>query len=332
MAVTPQTNATIGEIAEALAGADDICICGHVNPDGDCLGSQLALAAALRALGKRVACLLASTAPVDQRFAYLPGIEDMVPAASFDGPCSTFVAVDTPTLERLGDGAAIHDRAELTVTIDHHAVDARMSDLSYTDPDVAATAQLAWGLVGCLPVKADAAMATCCYTGLMTDTGRFQYQNTDAAALQAAAQMVAVGADAAAIACAVYQQRSLASVQLEARALERMRLLADGQAALSWVTRDDMDAVGASKPDTEPLIDALRNIAGVRVACMLREEEGQVRGSLRAKDGTDVAALAQQLGGGGHRAAAGFTIEGALDEALERVQPALESLVGQPVR
>ena len=140
MSVTPQTNADLPAIAQALAERDDIVISGHVSPDGDCLGSQLVLAHALRALGKRATCVLATDEPYDEKLAFMPGMEGMVPASSFEGPVGAFVAVDVPTVERMGDAAALHDAAALTVTVDHHAVPTSMADLTYVDPDAAATA------------------------------------------------------------------------------------------------------------------------------------------------------------------------------------------------
>ena len=136
--------------------------------------------------------------------------------------------------------------------------------------------------------------------------------------------MVAAGADAALVARQVYQSRPLASLRLEGAAVGRMRLNAAGSVAMSWVAREDFERFGAAAADAEPLVDALRSLAGVRVACMLREQDGAVRGSLRAKDDTDVAAVAGLFGGGGHRAAAGFTLEVPLEEATAQVAAALE--------
>ena len=290
MAVTPQTNTDLGAIAEALRSRDDFIICGHVSPDGDCLGSQLGLAAALKGLGKRVTCLLAKDEPIDERLGFLPGAAELVPAASFDGIARTFVAVDVPTRERIGEAAAaLLEGCDLTVTVDHHAVDSTMTDLVYVDPDAASTTMLVWELAGLLGAERAGDVAQCCYTGLVTDTGRFQYQNTDAAAMRAASEMVEAG----------------------------------GAYALSWLSCDDFEATGAVKADAEPIIDALRSVAGVRVACMLREQGDVVRGSLRAKDDTDVAAVARSFGGGGHVAAAGFTLSCTLDEARRLVDEAL---------
>ena len=162
----------------------------------------------------------------------------------------------------------------------------------------------------------------------MTDTGRFQYQNADARAFSLGAEMVSRGAEPAHIGSAFYQNRTLASVKLEAAAISHLRLIAGGSAALSYVSADDMAACGAVKADAEPLVDILRSIAGVRVACMLREQPDGVRGSLRAKDDTDVSALARRFGGGGHRAAAGFSVKDAsVLEAVELLAEKVADLV-----
>lgn len=318
------TQSDLERIAAELQKGNDFVICGHVSPDGDCLGSQLALACALRSLGKRVRCVFATDGVYDRGLAFLPGMEEIVPACSYDGPLDTFVAVDVPTTERMGDAARLHEEARLTVTIDHHAAPATVSDLNYVDPDAAATAEIVWKLVRLMGVSPTPELATCAYTGLVTDTGRFQYQNTSAAALAAAAEMVKAGADAARIARQVYQNRTLASVLLEARAIKRMRLRCDGKVALSWLSLGDFIECNANKNDAEPLIDVLRSLSGVRVACMLREQEDAVRGSFRAKDETDVAALARTFGGGGHKAAAGFTVEGSLAHAVQLVEGLLD--------
>ena len=329
MTATPQSNATLAEIAEALLERNSFAVCGHVSPDGDCIGSALALAAALRACGKRVVCLTASEDPLDATLATLPGADGIVPAKGFAGQIDAFVAVDTPSPSRLGDGAAVHERAPFTVTVDHHACEQRMSDLSYTDPDVASTTMLVWELAGLLGVERGSEIAQCAYTGLMTDTGGFRFQNADARAFFAAAEMVASGADPARAALGFFQNRSLASYALSQRAFDRLRLVDDAASvALAWITAADMEETGAVRADAEPIIEELRSIRGVRVACLLREQEGGVRGSLRAKDGTDVARIARHFGGGGHVAAAGFTTDGPIEEAAEAVAILLAAEAG----
>ncbi len=330
MSVTAHTNIGLEALANVLLERDDFVICGHVSPDGDCIGSQLGLMHALRSLGKRAVCLLAKDEPIDVRLDFLPGADELVPATLYTGPAATFVAVDVPMKDRMNAAAArLLDASELSVTVDHHAFDDRMSDYAYVDPSIASTTMIVWELAGLMGADRTGAVATCCYTGLVTDTGRFQYQNTDFDALRAAADMVDAGADPSTVARNIFQSRSLPSVRLETAALSRMRLGADGAYALSWLEQEDFARLGAVKADAEPIIDALRSLRGVRVACMLRDQGDSVRGSFRAKDATDVAELARSLGGGGHKAAAGFTVSGPIADAVERIQALLDDTFGE---
>ncbi|MEF9877376.1 DHH family phosphoesterase [Gordonibacter sp.] len=332
MSVTSQTNIDLAALAGFLREHDDFVICGHVSPDGDCLGSQLALMHALRSIGKRAVCLLAKDEPIDARLEFLPGVGGLLPAPGYAGPACTFVAVDVPTRDRM-NAAATHllTRCEHSATIDHHAADERMTEVAYVDPDAASTTMLVWELAGLIGADRSGAVAVCCYTGLVTDTGRFQYQNTDHAALAAAAAMVEAGAEPAMVARAIFQSRSLPSVQLEALVVDRARFGADGAYALSWLGLEDFARLGAVRADAEPVIDALRSLRGVAVACVLREQPDSVRGSFRAKDDTDVAALARTMGGGGHKAAAGFTISGPIEAAVERIGILLEKALGTDI-
>ena len=133
MTVTPQTNATLREIVRAIEDRDDFVLCGHVSPDGDCLGSQLALWHALRARGKNAACLLVKDDPTPASVSFLPGIDEMIPASLYAGSARTFIGLDVPTRERIGDAAcAILDSCSYSITVDHHAAPARMCDFART--------------------------------------------------------------------------------------------------------------------------------------------------------------------------------------------------------
>lgn len=321
--VTPQTNTTLSEIAERLVTLDDFVICGHVSPDGDCLGSQLGLYHALKNLGKSVTCLLARNEPIEMGLQFLPAIDRMVPASEYEGPARVFIAVDVPSVERLGTAATLHDQAEMRFTVDHHAYDVAMAEHTYVDPDSPSATMLIWELVKLLGEDLiDKQVATCCLTGLITDTGRFSYQNTTVHAFEWAAEMMRAGADPALINREFFQNRSIASLRLESIALERMEFFVDGAFVLSYLTQDDFKSCGAVKADAEILIDVLRSIHKVRVALILRENKyGEVRGSLRAKDDTtDVSRVARHFDGGGHKAAAGFTYHGFLPNAIDEVK------------
>lgn len=330
MSTTPQTNTTLADIAEVIRDHASFALCGHVNPDGDCLGSQLALAHVLKAMGKDARCLKAKDDPIDHALNFLPGASDLVPASRYEESPEVFIAVDVPTTERLGNGAAVQQRAQVTITIDHHACDATMSQLNYVDPDSASTTLLVWELISLLTDDVPRESAECCYTGLMTDTGRFQFQNADERAFRLAGEMVAAGANPSTCAIRVYQARTLASLKLEQAMLQHMTLAPSGLWALSYVTSEDFDATGAVKSDAESLIDTLRSLDGVRVVAILRDQGTGIRGSLRAKDEIlDVAEVARTFGGGGHKAAAGFTYQGTLEAAIEEIGRALDGLVAE---
>lgn len=319
-------NATLSQIAQALLAHDEYVIVGHVSPDGDCLGSQLALMHALHQLGKQACCVLATDATsIDASFLFLPGI-DMMIAAHEQTSAACVIALDVPSYDRMGaSAAALHKHAQFTITIDHHQNDKAISHLNYIDSQAASTTLLVWQLLDELSVSVTSDIALCTLTGLITDTGGFQYQNTDAFSLRCAAQMLEAGANLPYICTQVFQRRSLAALKLEHIALDRFELLLDGRMAITYVTQNDFTAVHALKTDADNIINALRNIDGVIVACVLREnaEDASIRGSLRAKDTTDVSAFAVQHNGGGHKAAAGMTLKGSMQTVYESIKQEL---------
>lgn len=317
-------NANARDMARALASCSSFVISGHVNPDGDCLGSALALAGALRAMGKEAQVVLVEDVPVEPGLRFLPGFECLVAAERCNMVPDAFIYVDVSVRERVGDAARIADAAAHRFAIDHHRGDEPVAELNLIDPDAASCSMLVWEVVKELGVDITPEIALCAYTGLMTDTGRFQYQNTDERAFVAAAQMVSAGADPALAGREFFQNRSLASLRLEQRMVGRMQVLHGGECAFSYITLDDFAECGAENADAESLIDTMRSVRGVRVACLLKERENLVRGSMRAKDDeTDVGAVARKLGGGGHRAAAGFTLKVPFDQAVDMVLAAL---------
>lgn len=315
------------QIADALSRAKDIAICGHVNPDGDCIGSELGIAHALEAQGKTVHCLLAHHDPVPYTLRFLPGADTLIPACDFRGKPDLFLTVDVPTAPRLGDAKSLHASAPQTVTIDHHAREHALSKLNYVDPDAPATCQIVWQLLPYMHVTPTQDIATCLLTGLMTDTGRFQYQNTTATSFDIAAAMVRAGAQPADICVHVFQSRTLSSIKLQNRMVDHIEFLGDNHdIVFSWLSMDDFEQTHATKQDSETLVSILRSIRGVRIACIIREQKDGIRGSLRAKDSTDVSVLAQKLGGGGHKAAAGFSYNGTLAQAQEYLRKELPGL------
>lgn len=310
-------------IVEAFDGHDDYLVCGHRSPDGDCMGSALGMTHLLHAMGKHAQPIYVSTEMLDEPFLHMPGADCLIPASQA-GPSPSFIMVDASDKGRLGDDAeALFEAASFTAVIDHHEADACIADICHIDSDAPSATCLVWELARAAGLAQDADLAACCYTGLMTDTGRFQYQNADERAFRLAAEMVATGIDVSRIAQDFYQSKTLASCQLESLVVERLELLAHDRIAFSWVCEDDLHRFEGTWADCEGLIDVLRSLRMVDIACVLKDHGSEVRGSLRSKDGTDVATIARGFGGGGHAAAAGFTLTCPLPEAIAQVKDVL---------
>lgn len=317
----------LATLARAMAKCDDFVICGHIGPDGDCIGSQLALWHALKSLGKTATCLLAKPGSIDKDLLFLPGASQMVPFEQYAGNPRACIAVDLSDPSRLGEGVEdLFHRAQQTFIVDHHETIAPPSDFAHIDTGAASTTMLVWELIDLLRAVRTADIANCCYTGLLTDTGRFQFQNTDARALNAAASMVSEGANPSLVARELFQNVRLTTLRLERLMLDRMEFGAKNRFVVSYLKLEDFANEGAVKSDADPLINVLRSIEGVQVACLLRETEDSVRGSFRAKNEIDVEELAREFGGGGHKAAAGFTLYEPMDKAFSVVKDRLNEL------
>lgn len=312
----------LSRISTVLMGAHHVALSGHINPDGDCLGSTLALAAALRICGIRADMLLADDGLPDL-YAFLPGYQGFRPASTYEGHPDVFVVLDTPTPTRLGCSLAIMQQTPVTIIIDHHPDMCDYADHSYCDVAAGAVGMLVWDLIVLMGVTPTPAIATACFTALVTDTGRFQYQNTTVSAFEHAALMQAAGAVPSQISREVYQNRTIACVELEARTIANIHFADQGHLVYSWVTEQDFAQTCSTRDDAESLPDILRSLRGVEVALLMRQEGGTIRASMRAKGARDVGAVARAFGGGGHAAAAGFTFTGTIEEVIEKVVPML---------
>lgn len=326
--MTPsEEEAAFGRIARLIAGARTVAVSGHTDPDGDALGSALALAqiVELRWPGKRVQPLLANDRPVDGQYLFLPGSDRLLPAARYEDAPDLFVSVDTPNPERLADAAAVLRRARSSAAFDHHPTMVPFADACFLRADAASVGDIMHDFMAFLGVSPTPEVATCILAAVMTDTGRFQYQNTDAHALRVAADMVEAGARTCDVAASVYQSYSLAALHLRQQVFARLATDETGQVAYSYVTQDDLSRLGATASDCDGLIDDVRCLAGAKACLLMREQrDGRLRANLRSKvDGLDVSAVAASFGGGGHRAAAGYTAEPPLARALEQGVAAL---------
>jgi bifunctional oligoribonuclease and PAP phosphatase NrnA len=302
----------------ALRRATSVVVCGHVRPDGDAIGSTLGMTLALREAGIAAVPTLASRAEGPSTYAFLPGFGLFVAAEQLEAP-DVFIAVDTPIPDRLGLAEPLMRAAKTVIVIDHHPDAHTYGAVNILDPRAAATAQLVWRLSNILNDRHSADVAQCCYVGLITDTGRFSYDNTCESAFLEAAEMVAAGVDPADMSRNVYQSRSRASLAIEARAMGRITVVNDGKVGYAWVDDADFAELGVLPEEAETLPDAVRVLGGIEVAVLMRQYGDEVRVNLRAKTGFDVSSVARHFGGGGHRAAAGCTFEGTIAELLPQL-------------
>ncbi|MDR5683895.1 MAG: DHH family phosphoesterase [Armatimonadota bacterium] len=309
-------------IADGLRAAQTVLIVNHENPDGDCLGSSLALALALESLGKQVT--VASTDGVPAMYGFLPGADRITERADLGGPFDVAVGVECSDVHRAGKFAGALSAARVVVNIDHHLDNSGYGDLVWSDPEASAVAELFYRLILELGCEVDERIATCLMTGLLTDTGSFRYASVRPDSYLLAAELVRRGAQPHRIYERVYESRPPAAVRLLGLALARMVLSGDG--ALAWTVVDEpmLQAAGARWEDTENIVGTLRSVAGVRLAVLFKVQAQEVKVSLRARDGVRANDVALRFGGGGHVGAAGFTARGPFDSVLAQTLQAAE--------
>ncbi|MDR1088890.1 MAG: bifunctional oligoribonuclease/PAP phosphatase NrnA [Coriobacteriales bacterium] len=313
---------------EALAVMDTaqrIAIAGHINPDGDALGSALALQSLLRAMGKDVTVLLGQDHAPPELYKFLPNYE-FVWASEYSEVPDLFIVVDASTAKRLGNSERILGVARDTLVIDHHTNYEGFAHHYIGDTMAPAAATLIWRIIKASGITPTLDMATYCYVGIMTDTGRFAFKNTNASAFADASEMIGIGVDPAGLSELVYENKTLPALRLEALMTDRIQFSGAGSIAYSFILKDDLRTLGLERDVTEQLPAILRAIKGVEVAALFREEgrEG-IRVNLRSRSSFNVGAFAREFGGGGHAGAAGLTLEQPLDEAISCVVERLAS-------
>ncbi len=321
----------IEAVVAALRDHDRFLVTSHENPDGDALGSLLATHLALTALGKDSVMLLPGSTPLpgEYRFLDLTG-RGLLRERPVDHTERVLVAVDCAQETRIGDPELCR-AAPLTVNIDHHHDNTRFGDVDLVVAEASSTGEVLADVIERLGLEIGPDLAEALYTAVVTDTGRFQYQNTTPHTLRLAADLVEAGADAHKVFQVVYESVQFAKLKLLARALERAAVLEGGRVVVSSLLRDDFGAAGAVEPYSEGIIDFLRAVEGAELAVLIREpprEGGPLRkASLRsALDEIDVSVIARRFGGGGHRQAAGFSSDLEISEITRVV---LEEFVAQ---
>ena len=321
---TQNPKAELDAVVEAIRSHDRFLVTTHENPDGDALGSILAMKLALEQLGKDAFLYLSGIISLPSEYAFmdLAAVSRELPA---DAAERVVLALDCANERRLGPDPSFVERSPLVVDIDHHHDNSLFGQINLIVADASSTGEILYDLFGELGVELTPEIAEALYIALVTDTGRFQYTNTTPKALRIAAHLVEAGANVHQVFQDVYENVAFAKLKLLARALESARVYEGGRVIVADLQRGDFAAAGAEEPFAEGIIDFLRSVEGAEIVALIREPPTQNgptrRVSLRTRGtGIDVSAIARKSGGGGHRQAAGFSSESSTDEIVDFIR------------
>lgn len=296
----------IKKIIQVLKEKNDFAILGHVRPDGDCLGSQLALYMTLKEMGKNVR--LFNAGPILEHYKFLPNIElikDKWERASYP---EVLIFIDCGEKNRVYEN---FEFSGFSINIDHHQKNHGFADLNYVDTEASAVGEQIFRIIQELKTPLTTEIASCLYLSLLADTGSFRFSNTSERVFKVAAALVEAGASPSKIAAAFYENLSVESIQLTAKVLTKLKIECDGKLVWSEITQDEYRQHGGEINEPEGLVSTMRSMRGVIVSVLIHElEEGGLRAGFRSKNCFDVSKIARKLGGGGHINASGCYIKG----------------------
>jgi bifunctional oligoribonuclease and PAP phosphatase NrnA len=310
--------------AKAIDGADVVALACHVNPDGDALGSTLALHHVLRAAGRGSVASFPEPFVVAPHYRDLPGLDLLSPPTRFPEAPQVMVTFDCGSLARLGELGVPAQAAGELVVVDHHISNDRYGSINVIDPQAAASGVLVRRLIERLGLRLTNEAAVCLYTALVCDTGRFQYESTDQGVFELAGELVSFDVPVSKLSRTLFEEHRFAYLQLLADALAHAELVREQSFVWTAVTQEMLARHGVTLEEVEGLIDIVRRTAEADVACVLKEEpDGTVKVSLRSVGAADVRHIAAAHGGGGHRFAAGFTSHVSIDDTVDRIRASL---------
>ncbi len=302
------------QVWNEIENAQNIVLISHINPDGDALGSSLSLYPILKRMNKNVK-VFNITSPLPQYLDFLPNFNKVV--NKLPNKIDLMISFDCGSFDRLG----IEEKPKKLINIDHHISNTNYGDINLIEPNAASTSQVVFNLLKANNIEIDKDSATCIYTALVTDTGNFQYESVNEKVFLMAAELVKSGVDVDFVSKMLYQRDRLSRLRLLAKAYETIELCCDGKVAFVEITKEMLEITGAIKDDTDTVVNSVRNLATVEVACMLREDDNGIKISLRSKNYVNVSEIATKFGGGGHIRASGATIE---DKTIPQIKEILK--------
>lgn len=314
-------------LEDYLSDVKTMAVSGHIRPDGDCIGSVLGVYNYVRKYHPEIQ-IIPYLEPIPGDFTFLPGTGKLKRANKFDSTSyDLFVACDCGDIGRLGDSGVYFSNAKKTVCIDHHETNGSFADVNYVFPDASSACELVGQVID--KDRIDKDIAECLYTGMVTDTGCFQYSSTHRSTMEFAGFLMEKGIDYSFIVDHVFFERSLKQLQMLGVAITNAKVFCNGKVIASFVTADEMKKYDAAPKNMEGSVSTLRSVNGVEVAFfMYPTEDGKYKVSARAAtDTVDLSKLASEFGGGGHKRAAGFSMEGddprqMVNALIEKVSPA----------
>jgi phosphoesterase RecJ-like protein len=306
-------------IVNKIKGAKRSVVISHSNPDGDTLGSMLALGSILKKLGHKVDHVAGD--PVPEIYRFLP-FNRLVKNPSDDTLKKSHdlaFSLDCGSLKRLGSARELWHRASSTVNIDHHVSNERFGEVNWIEPDAISTGQLVYWIAKALNIEITKELATLLYVTLLTDTGCFSNSNTNSQALSWGAELISLGADHKNVYRKVFMEKPFRAVKVFAIALSHLKLVQNGQIAWTCITKEEMKSLKASSEDTEDIIDYMMRTKGVKIGVFFREEDNETKVSLRSNVDLDVSRIAVSFGGGGHKRASGIKVKKPLSKVKDLV-------------
>lgn len=314
----------------ALEDAGTVAIACHVNPDADALGATLGLSNFLRSRGKQTICSFPNEPFEPPRWlGMLPGNDALVPPGEFPKEPAVMVTCDVASMDRLGMLTGSATKAKTLICIDHHVSNEGLGTIPLIDPRASSTCEMVWRLLKAMGGEVSVETAKCLYAGLVTDTGRFQYEAVTPDTLRLGAELREFPFEHTPLVQALYEDNAMAYLKLLGVALERIAVEEDADLVWTYLTQADLAGAGIHPSETDDLIDVVRTAREADVAAVVKQQrDGRFKVSVRSKGGHDVASVASAFGGGGHRLAAGYTSKHGLADTVARLKAALR---GEPV-
>jgi Exopolyphosphatase-related proteins len=308
----------LNRIIPIIKRASRIAILPHISADGDALGSSIALALAIKKLGKTADVYMEEEIP--QVYSFLPGRQFVEVYTTRPSNYELVVALDCGDAGRLGYRSEIFEGAANTVNIDHHNTNTEFAVHNYVDTKSSAVGEIIYQLIGIMGLEIDREIATCIYVAIATDTGGFRYSNTTSLTHHIVSELINKGVNVADISQRVFDTTSYEKVKLLGAAIDAIELMENGKVAFIGLTNEAIRKTGAKEEDCDGIVNIGRNIRGVKVAAMFRQwDNGEVKVNLRSSSDIDVSAIANMYSGGGHKKAAGYTVKGNLEEVKKRL-------------